>query len=98
MNPNIFIHALPRLNFFKAGYKNNRKQTHLINIPRVFNGAIFDLAENLYIPQKFYFNEYVVNILRDVIGILIFDLRGMEAVRGQKHPSEAKNGMRELIY
>ena len=22
----------------------------------------------------------------------------MEAVRGQKHPSEAKNGMKELIY
>ena len=28
--------------------------------------------------------------------ILTFDL--MKAVRGQKHPFEAKNGMKELIY
>jgi len=30
------------------------------------------------------------------IFFLTFDL--MEAVRGQKHPSEAKNGMKESIY
>jgi hypothetical protein len=36
--------------------------------------------------------------LRDDIGIVIFDLEVMEAVRGQKHPSEAKDVMKELIY
>ena len=32
------------------------------------------------------------------MGIMFFDLDLMEAARGQKHPSEAKNGMKELIY
>ena len=33
------------------------------------------------------------------MGMIIFDLRGyMEAIRGQKHPSEVKNVMKELIY
>jgi hypothetical protein len=44
---------------------------------------------------KVYFNEFVANVLHDNIGIFIFV---MEAVGGQKHPSEAKNGMKELIY
>ena len=26
--------------------------------------------------KKFYFNEFVVNVMQDVIGIVIFDLRG----------------------
>ena len=26
--------------------------------------------------KKFYFNEFVANVMRDVIGIVIFDLRG----------------------
>ena len=26
--------------------------------------------------QKFYFNEFVANVMRDVIGIVIFDLKG----------------------
>ena len=42
----------------------------------MFNGVLFDLAEKPYIPQKFYFNEFVANVMRDVIGIVIFDLRG----------------------
>ena len=46
--------------------------TYLINNPRMFNGAIVDLAEKPYIPQKILF----ANVLRDVIGIVIFDLRG----------------------
>jgi hypothetical protein len=32
------------------------------------------------------------------MGIDIFTSDLMKAVRGQKHPSEAKNGMKELIY
>ena len=62
----------------------------------MLNGAIVDLAKKPYIPQKFYFNEFVANVMRDVIGIVIFDL--LEASRDQKHPSEAKNDMKELIY
>ena len=49
---------------------------YLINNPRMFNGVLFDLAEKPYIPQKIYFNEFVANVLRDVIGIFIFDFRG----------------------
>ena len=30
------------------------------------------------------------------MGIIVFDL--MEAARGQKYPSDAKNGMNESIY
>ena len=35
--------------------------------------------------RKFYFNEFVANVLRDNMGIIIFDLWNVEAVRGQKH-------------
>ena len=45
---------------------------------------------------KVCFNEVVANALRDNMGMVIFDL--MKAVRGQKHPSRVKNGMKELIY
>ena len=34
------------------------------------------LTAKPYILQKFYFNEFVANVLHDNIGILIFDLRG----------------------
>ena len=47
---------------------------------------------------KVYFNEFVANVLHDNIGIVILTSEVMEAVGGQKHPSEAKNGMKELIY
>ena len=47
-----------------------------------------------YIPQKVYFNEFVANVLRDNIGIVIFDLQGHG---GPKLPLEAKKGMKELI-
>ena len=40
----------------------------------MFNGAIVDLAEKPY--KKFYFNEFAANVLQDLIGIVIFDLRG----------------------
>ena len=48
--------------------------TDLINNPRMFNLGIDNLAEKPYIPQKNYFYEFVANVLRDDIGILIFDL------------------------
>ena len=41
----------------------------------MLNGAIVDLAEKPYIPQKILL-EFVANVLQDVIGIVIFDLRG----------------------
>ena len=44
--------------------------------------------------KKVYFNEFVANVL----GILLLTSEVMEAVRGQKHLSEAKKGMKELIY
>ena len=42
----------------------------------MFNVEIDDLAMKPYIPHKDYFNEFVANVLRDNIGIVIFDLRG----------------------
>ena len=45
---------------------------------------------------KVYFNEFVANVLRDDIGIVMYDL--IEAVKSQKHTLEAKKGMKELIY
>ena len=42
----------------------------------MFNLGIDDLAEKPYIPQKNHFNEFVANVLRDNIGILILDLHG----------------------
>ena len=47
---------------------------NLINNRRMFNLEIDDLAEKPYIPQKLYFNEFVANVWRDNIGIVIFDL------------------------
>ena len=47
---------------------------YLINKPRMFNLRIDDLAEKPYIPQKKSLYEFVANVLRDDIGILIFDL------------------------
>ena len=32
------------------------------------------------------------------MGIIVFDLRPHEAARGQKHSSDAKNGMKESIH
>ena len=32
------------------------------------------------------------------MGMIFLTSEVMEALRGQKHPSEAKNGMKELIY
>ena len=45
----------------------------------MFNLEIDDLAEKPYISQKKYFYEFVANVLRYNIGILI--LTSMEAVR-----------------
>ena len=42
----------------------------------MFNLETDDLALKPYIPQKKYFYEFVANVLRDNIGILIFDLHG----------------------
>ena len=48
----------------------------LINNRRMLNVEIDDLAEKPYIQQKKYFYEFVAIVLRDNIGILIFDLHG----------------------
>ena len=40
----------------------------------MFNLEIDDLAEKPYIPKKFYFYEFVANVVRDDIDILFFDL------------------------
>ena len=47
---------------------------YLINNPKMFNGETDDLAIKPCIPQKNYFYEFVANVLRGDIGILIFDL------------------------
>ena len=46
----------------------------------MFNLEIDNLAKKPYIPQKKYFYEFVANVLRDNIAILV--LTSMEAVRG----------------
>ena len=58
--------------FFKIPYYWNI----LSIIQKMFNLETDDLALKPYIPQKKYFYEFVANILRDNIGILIFDLHG----------------------
>ena len=42
----------------------------------MFNLEIDNLAEKPYIPQKKKIYEFVANVLRYNIGILIFDLHG----------------------
>ena len=49
---------------------------NLINNPKMFNVETDDLALKPYIPHKKNFYEFVANVLRDNIGILIFDLHG----------------------
>ena len=44
---------------------------------------------------RLYFNEFVANALRDNMRMV---QKALKAVRGQKHPSETKNGTKELIY
>ena len=51
--------------------------------------------QNIHPTQKNYFNEIVANALCDNIDIVNFGLGGYG---GQKHPSVAKNDMRDLIY
>ena len=48
--------------------------------------------------RKLYFTEFVQNSLRFNMGIIFLTSDLMEAARGQKHPSETKNGTKELIY
>ena len=55
----------------------------------MFNLEIDDLAEKPYIPQKKYFYEFVANVLRDNIGILIFDLHGGCYVEAKYHTATA---------
>ena len=39
----------------------------------------------------FYFNEFVTNVFRDVIGIFIFDLRGHGGCQRPKTPLRGQN-------
>ena len=48
--------------------------------------------------RKLYFTEFVQNLLRFNIGTIFLTSVLMEAARGQKHPSDAENGMKESIY
>ena len=41
--------------------------------------------------KKFYFNEFVANVLQDVIGIVIFDLRGHGGCQRPKTPLGGQN-------
>ena len=49
------------------------QKPYLINNPTMFNLGI-DLAEKPSFHKKNYFYEFVANVLRDDIDILIFDL------------------------
>jgi hypothetical protein len=48
--------------------------------------------------RKLYFTEFFQNSLRLNMGIILLTSDLMEAARGQKHPSDAKDGMKESIY
>ena len=56
----------------------------------MFNGAIDDLGWNHTSHTKVYFNEFVTNVLRDNIGLAIFDLRGHGGSWRQKAPLEGQ--------
>ena len=64
------------LDYINITIKDEIMHCNLINNPRMFNGATDDLSVKPYIPQKNYLNEFVANVLRDDIGIVIFGLRG----------------------
>jgi hypothetical protein len=64
----------------------------------MFNGAILDLAEKPYIPQKNLLQLVCCKCLAGCNRHIYFWPQRSKAVRGQKHPSEAKNGMKESIY
>ena len=42
----------------------------------VVDGGTDSITVKPYLLQKKYFNEFVPNVLRDNIGMIIFDLRG----------------------
>ena len=56
--------------------KKRQKFLIFLIIQKMFNLETDDLALKPYIPQKKYFYEFAANVLRDNIGILIFDLHG----------------------
>ena len=48
--------------------------------------------------KKFYFNEFVANVLRDVIGIFIFDLRGHGGCERPKTPLGGKKWQEKVDF
>ena len=54
----------------------------------MINGATNAIAAKPYIQDKRFFNEFVANILRVNMGMIIFYLGGCGTVKGQK---QAKN-------
>ena len=62
---------------------------HLINNPRISWQSHKEKHAQTKHPTENFISQ---------IGHNFFTSDLMEATRGQKHPSEAKNGMKELIY
>ena len=64
----------------------------------IFKANYFLSRWNQTSYQNPYFTDLVQNSLRFNMDIFFLTSDLMEATRGQKHPSEAKNGMKESIY
>ena len=64
IHSNICFYPNGSQQFYK---KMCKIESILLIIEGMFNGAIVDLAEKPYIPQKKYFYEFVANVLRDNI-------------------------------
>ena len=72
---------------------------HLINNPRMSwrtHTAIH--GQTILTNWKIYFTEVSQISIRINMGMIFLTSEVMEAVRGQKHPSDVENGMKESIY
>jgi hypothetical protein len=60
--------------------------------------VITSITAKPYILQKTLFHWIYSKLLRFNMGIFFLSSNLMEAVRGQKHPSEAKNGIWKILW
>ena len=82
-------------NFLQDGFAYNLKQKTTKNVISIFSLVVRVTTDRItakpYILQRnLYFTDFVQNSLHCNIDTVIFVSEVMEAVRGQKHSSEAK--------
>jgi hypothetical protein len=85
-------------NMGRVGVKSDTVYNYLINIWQM-SWRSHDLHHDQTMhPTANFISLILFKIQRFNMGIFFLTSDLMEAVRGQKHPSEAKKGMKELIY